>query len=115
MADPIFQLGDLGGTIPAIDQTFGSFGADVVSLPTPPVGTGSGILGSLQNLASSIVGGVQTYYQAETAINQAKAQSQIAKAQGQNLVRTAQTGQPSSYVLLWGALGIGALLILTRK
>ena len=117
MAD--FTFTDPGGAFSNLDiGTSPDF--TLVAPPAPDVGAGStpggsSFLDSLAQLAHNVTGAAQTYYQTQAQIEQAKAQAAVARAQGRNLVATAQTGQPSSYLLLWGALGIGALLILTRK
>lgn len=116
MADFTFTDPGAGGFV---DSGLGS-DFTLVTPPSPAVGAVSAagstsFLDSLAQLAHNVTGAAQTYYQTQAQIEQAKAQAAIAKAQGRNLVATAQTGQPSSYLLLWGALGIGALLILTRK
>lgn len=84
-----------------------------VSPPAPAIG--GGLLDSFQSLANAITGAAKTYYGTQAELAQAQAQAKIAQAQAGNAVRVAQTGQPSSYLLLWGGLGLAALLILGRK
>lgn len=101
------QLPDILTPVP------GMTGGGVIAAPAPAM-TG-GFLDSLQQLANSITGAARTYYGTQAELAQAKAQAQIAQAQAGNAVVTARQGQPSSYLLLWGGLGLAALLILSRK
>lgn len=122
MAD--LQTIDWGSILPGVQLpgvTLPSGG--VIAPPAPDIGSpvmlpssgGTGFLDSIQNIANSITGAARTYYQTQAELNALKAQSRIAQAQGANAVQAAQMGSPSPYLLLWGGLGLAALLVLTRK
>lgn len=77
------------------------------------------------SLAKEIVGGANTYYGAQAQITNAQTAAALAKARGQaavavtkaggaNAVKTAGAGLPSPTLLLFAALGLGAILILKK-
>lgn len=78
---------------------------------------------SLSTLIPSIVKGGKDYFGAEAALNTAKAQADLAKAQGQaavavakaggrNAAQTAGAGLPSPTLLLVGGLALAAVMLL---
>lgn len=78
-------------------------------------GGSSDFLSSLNQIANNITGTAKAYYGTQAQIEQAKAQAAIAKAQGQNAVQVASAGLPSPQLLLFGGLGLAAVLLLTKN
>ncbi len=90
--------------------------ADLVSLPTG---------GKLADISGDIAKGAVKYYDTLNAINAAKYQSKLYKAQaqgavaaakgaGQNAYQVAAVGLPSPTLLLVGGLALAALMIVKR-
>lgn len=90
-------------------------------LTAPKVASGS----DFADLAKEIVNGAQTFFGAQAAITNAQTEAQLARARGQaavaitkaggsNAARTAGAGLPSPTLLLFAALGLGAIVILKK-
>lgn len=97
-----------------------SVSASDYTLPQPAGGAFD-----LATFAKSIVGGAQTYYGAQTAIQNAEAAANLAKARnqaaiaitkagGQNAVKTAGAGLPSPTLLLLAGVGLAAVVLLKK-
>lgn len=114
--DPGDPAGNPAGAIDwgSLDLTIPTFPASAVAAPV-----------DLSTVANDIVKGAQTWYGAQTAVNNASAASEltkarnaaaikIAKAGGANAAMTAKAGLPSPTLLLAAGVALGAVLLLRR-
>lgn len=104
-----FSFPDISNLISSVTPNLSS--SLMPSASVTPSSIGSAVSGFANDLTKAITG----FYDAETAVNTAKANAAIAKARGQNAVATAQSGLPSPTLLLFGGLGLAALLIISKK
>lgn len=111
-----------GSTIPTNFDNLSLPPVDLSSLTSglqPPINlmptADGGILASFNDFARNFGDVAKTIYGTQAQIAQAQAQAAIAKAQGQNAVKTAQAGVPSPNILILGAFGLAALLLVTSK
>lgn len=106
----------------AIDWGSMSFPAPNLDFSLP---TSAGSTFDFSKLAQDVTKGAQTYYGAQTAVNNANYASQLAKARaqaavaqakagGKNAALTAGAGLPSPTLLLAAGVALGAVLLLRR-
>jgi hypothetical protein len=100
------SLGNIFGTVPSL-----------VSSPAPAVGTAAptSIFSSAANFTNNLTKDVTTFFNDQAQINAAQANANLIKAQGQNAVKSAQSGLPSSYLLLGGGALLLVVLMQGRK
>lgn len=106
----------------AIDWGAMSFPAPNLDFSLP---TSAGSAFDLSKVANQVTKGAQTWFGAQTAINNADYASQLAKARAQaavaqakaggaNAAQTARAGLPSPTLLLAAGVALGAVLLLRR-
>lgn len=132
LGDLNFDFGDTTTDVPTTSSGAIDWSQVGLTVPQPPANfstlalpAGASSSGSLADIGNAIARGAQTLFGTETAVNNAQAAAQLAKAQSQaainiakaggiNAAKVAGAGVPSPSLLLVAGLGLAALMLLKK-